>query len=1286
MCAVALQPQTTPKPQRVLTNSVANDVKTLRPTPLPQKNSPQTPPKPNVLTRMLQSLGEELSVRWLLFLGMFLVVVSSGVLAASQWDKFPPSGQYGILLAYTLSFWGVSFWAGKQSNLNLTARSLLIVTLLLVPVNFWAIDNFQLWQNPLNWIVIAIASVILTSLTVFSCKTQLFATNNHVRNSILFNILGLSYLHWGWQLPGFPLIAVYLATVGTAIATVYRIRFQQPISPTSSEGDKPPLPREVKVNRAVLPLIIIIYALVVLLVRAIFIVQVDIQQLGLAIGICGALLTWLATDDITKVTDKLSVKSTNQPLPTSPSRLWEILGGVLLFLGWLVSVGTTFPWQASIVSLLGLWFFNRRLQRNGVRADVGAIFVIGLETIWLGWRLLPANIQQWIVTVATQLTYSHNAPWELLSVGLFPYVLVMLALANKLYRADKVPLAVFAERLTLMFGILLTLLSVENPSLRSINLLLSTVTLWSVSQRRSLTKSPLVYMTQIALVLTICSVVDRLLPSLSQEVWASLLLVMAIAQLLFSVGSGIWRRSAWHMGLALAVLSYTLLWGNANLAWVGAANGNENWGLIWLAIPMTLTGLGSWGYKTQTTAVPRSSLNIWLSVAASGLSLSFTLPLTGGRLIGLIVATALMFVNTYYLRQKSCAVVTVGFGLGAFAALLWEGIPGLPRLSGQGWFLVGAVAITCFWLMRSWLEDKQTRAQGNTGNEEVSASSSTLLQIYAIAFDRWAIALCSAELLCLSGHSLLVYQNLINPGFLSLISCAIALGAIAYRSWQQPTNWGFYGIGWCLELLIAELLGFSNHSLIQIAIANIALGLMAQLLGEWWQRRHRLEQLPNRWHILPLMYGIFGVMLRWQTFSNWTGLSTLAVALIAIGVGRRRQECKPLVYIGLVGVSVSAYELLLYQLLQLPGGAYGDGLIAMSVLGTGIMYVYRILSPWLLGYLRLSSKELKVVAHIHWALSSGLLIAASFSPVEAKMLGLGTGLFLIRYAIFQGRIQQENTSRKEIDSSAWVYLGLLQMPFLRVYLPEVPIVGLLEKQLLPWQGAIASVIAYFVYIMPWETWGWSKKPWQKAAYILPLLFLWQTRVEVYSISLLIAAAFYTLVAKTARKFRFTYLSLALVNWALFRWLFVFNFTDALWYVTLIGLSLLYIAQFDPELKLPKMKGSRHSLRLLGSSIICGWAILFHQDAALLPGIFSLIAIFAGLALRVRAFLYIGVAAFFITSFYQLVLFSLQYPFFKWVVGLLVGILLLTIAANFENRREQLNSLLRNASEQLQEWE
>jgi hypothetical protein len=55
---------------------------------------------------------------------------------------------------------------------------------------------------------------------------------------------------------------------------------------------------------------------------------------------------------------------------------------------------------------------------------------------------------------------------------------------------------------------------------------------------------------------------------------------------------------------------------------------------------------------------------------------------------------------------------------------------------------------------------------------------------------------------------------------------------------------------------------------------------------------------------------------------------------------------------------------------------------------------------------------------------------------------------------------------------------------------------------------------------------------------------------------------------------------------------------------------------------------------------------FDQYLPLISSILSLITIFAGLALRIRVFLYIGTATFLSTSIYQLVIFSLRYSFLK----------------------------------------
>ncbi|MBD2388042.1 DUF2157 domain-containing protein [Cylindrospermum sp. FACHB-282] len=1262
-CHVAFKSLAAPKPQAMVATSdpvEALPVAAVAPAKRPSE-TPVKPGSPSFVSSMLQSLVAELSVRWLLFLGLFLVVLSSGVLAASQWERFPPAGQYGVLLAYSLSFWGFSFWADRQNNLRLTAQTLLIVALLLVPINFWAMDSFRLWQNPVNWIVMAIATLILSWMTISLCNNRTVRTNSPVGKLPLVNILGLSYLQWGWNLSGFPLIAVYLAMIGTTIITVY----QNQNLPNSQEN------QGTQRNRLNISLsaTVIIYALLVLLVRAIFVAGVDVTQLGLAVGICGWLVTWLAQKNLTSSASTQAgsgvengISSNSSP---TPDLIGERLGGILLFLGWVVSVITQ-PLQAIVVSGLGLWVCSRRLQRDSLQNDLAAIFFIGLQTIWLGWRLVPAELQQAGIAIGTNLTNSQNAPWALLGIALFPYIILMVALTDRLHRTQKRELAIFGEQLTLLLGVCLTSIALINPTLRSLNLLFSTITLAIVTQRRPASPPPLVYLTHITGVLTLGAMINWLLPTLSREIWASILLVVMLAEWGFSLGEGLWRRSAWYIGLALATVNFALLLGNTEITWNRVIYIQNYWAIIWLITPLALTGLASRTTFQRTT-------NSYLSLLAVGVAQLLTLFSPGTRLIGLGVAVVVMFLNTRYLRNQTSAVITIGYSLSFIGALLWMLV---PQLGLAGWFVVLALAILSLWL----------------GATALIRQGSELAVIYAAASDKWAIALCSLELLTLTLHSVLLYQGFATTGIVYLIATAITLGAIIYRSWRKSTNRAFYSIGWCLELLVAQGLGFGEYSIIRIAIANIALGLTTQFFGEWWRRRYQLESLPNSFHILPLIYGAFSVLLRFTTFTDWTGFCTLGVALIIIGVGRRRESFKPLLYLGMIGVSISAYELLFYQMSQATGGAIGDGLIAMSALGTSIMYAYRILSPWLISYFRLTPQELKSIAHLHWAWSSSLFIAAITVNIQSShYVGLTTGVFLIRYALWQGRQNTTNAPEERVweltIDEIWVYLGLIEAGVLGIYLQGLPIGRVFAQQLLPWNAAIACLVAYFLYILPWQRLGWSKTPWQRAAYILPLIILWQTALQINPIALIITAVYYIFLAKGAAQFRFTYLSVALINWALFSWFYNFlRLTDPLWYITPIGLSLLYIAQVDPQLTPRESKDSRHSLRMFSSGLICAWAILFHQNAAWIPGIFSLIAIFAGLALRVRAFLYVGTATFFITSIYQMVLFSFQYSFLKWIVGLLVGILLIYIAANFETRRAQISILLRNASEEFQQWQ
>ena len=626
---------------------------------------------PNFATSMVQSFMAEISVIWLLFLGVFMVVVSSGVLAASQWQHFPPTEQYGILFGYTLAFWGASAWTGRQQSLHLTARMLQITTLLIVPVNFWMIDGFKLWSSGSGRVVAAIAALVLTAITIILLKPT-STRSTGVRLTI--NSICLSWLHWGWGWAGFPLIATYIGTVGTALMLFYQ-----------NQGNVLPAAAEAEESREKLPLgtITVTFATLLLIARAVFVAHVPLHQLGLALGICGWLLCWL------------SRYPARQP--------WTRAGVVLLLAGWSAAVTAVTPWQAIAVSGLGAWLLADRLLRAKQVQDVTALFLVGLQTCWLLWRIVPAELQQRLIAVCISIAGTTFMPWALVGVALFPYVVLALLLASRLRRWQQPQLAVRAEFLSLTLGIILTLLSVANPSVRSLNLLLSALTLAIITHKRPHLGRRLIYLTHVAGLTAVASGIDLFFPNLAPRAWAGILLGGMVAEWGFSVGSNwlLWRRSAWDLGLVMAALSYTLLFNNLN----------DTSNLMWLATPVTLSWLASRRHFSH------SQMAAWLSVAALGIVQPLTLGLATPRLIGLGLATALMLFNTQRLQHLAAATLTVGFGLSFTGAVIWQ-------IAGQitpGWGInLLAIAALAMWLLQSWLK------RGNTALAEIYAAAQTV--------------------------------------------------------------------------------------------------------------------------------------------------------------------------------------------------------------------------------------------------------------------------------------------------------------------------------------------------------------------------------------------------------------------------------------------------------------------------------------------------------------------------------------------------------------------------------
>lgn len=1172
---------------------------------------------PNFATNLVESLKAELSVRWLLFLGLFLVIISSGVLAASQWEKFPATGQYLILFAYTFAFWGASLWGSQQSRFPVTSEALKLVTLLLIPLNFWAMDGLKLWSDSLGLLTIAIAALVLTILTV-----TLYRNQGQFQRRSLFNHLGLSYLNWGWQIPGFPVIAIYLGIMITVFLTIVN---PPPTSSTSS-------PRiDFK--------IVVIYLLTLLFGRAIFVVNVDISQLGLALGIFAGFLY------------------------ISSSLILHRSSYFILLFGWLVTVYIQ-PWQAFLVSGIGIGIFSHHLLKYWRERDLAAIFGFGLSMVALVGRLIPPELRKTAINVGVEISSSQDSPWALLSLTWFPYLIFMVVITDWIYHRPQRKVAHFGDFLSLLFATFLTCLSLSNPALRSLNLLASTITLAVVISRRQPLKPIVVLATHILGLVTFANLVYWQFPNLALDDWAIILLILMVGEfLLFTVnspGANIIRKDALDLGILLSGISYILFLTNFEFSTPHSSI------MAWLITPLGLT------YVATQTRESQQKKAVIISIIACGLVQVLNLFNPQINLWSLGLTTVFMVVNTQIIKTLFSSVFTVGLGL----AFLFLSVKDLVTV--EGWLIFLSLTIAGLWVLRFMLF-------------RYGVTESNIVRLYQRAFDGWAITLLGFELSIITLNSFGVLLYKIPRDFTLISTLIILIAALSFRGFDLAnprkiaksgfSPWILYSLAWAIELLIIERLISSNQSLVSFAVANIILGLTTQLFGDWWQRHYQIEKLPNPWQIIPIIYGILAIIFRVQTSANWTGLISLAFALILIGIGRRNIEAKPLVYLGLMGISVSTYEILLYQINAQP---LTEQWIAFATLGTSLMYGYRILSPWLIAYLQIPEPEITIIAHLHWFISSILLGLVISSPINSQLLlTIGTSLLLIRYALFQGRYNSYLYT-----AETWVYVGLIQTTGLVIYLQNLLDIS---NFLIPWSGSLVSILSYFFYILPWNIWGWPVRPWKRAAIILPVItvisshFILQPEQQLtWYLSAIFGTLFYIILAKFTQNIRLTYLSLTLISFTFYNWL---GSTDDIFIFTLpISCSVLYFSQVEPSLKLEQNRDLRHGLRVLGTGILSGTSLATSEGNGVVPGILNLIIIFVGLGLRIRAFLYIGTAIFLINIVNQLIILNSVYSFIKWIIVFILGVILIWIAANFETRREQLITLWNNWVAELQTWE
>ncbi len=1126
----------------------------------------KTPRDRSLVSRVLSSFMAEISVVWLLFLGVFLVVVSSAVLAATQWQNFNAIVQYGILLAYTIGFGVVALWTGKQENLRLTSRMLMATTLLIIPVNFWMMDGFGLFRSGIGWLIGIVAAIALFGMQ------WLLLREEQVSGAGLGNLVGLSALQVGWLIPGMPLVATYAGTIGTAAIQVR----SQATGDRGMAGDRGMVgDRGMAGDRGAtgepdergsslrLVQTVTAFGTLLLIARSTLVAGVPLSMLGMAIGICGALLCW---------ENRAQERSQDRSDALPQSGVWLPIGILLLVFGWFVAIVDGNLWQALGVSVLALALMWERLHRLWERSAVVGFIAIGLQTYSLLRVLVPPTWRSIVMDWITQVANLSLGAWELTGLGFFLSLIGIAGFAEYLRRQNKPELAQVAQTVGLWVGFALIVPGIFNPAVRSIYFLGVFLLLWAarlVKSPQSELSLPEAYLIHGVGILALLSGLEwQIGTGFTILQWSIVFGVLALLEWILSISSAsrAVKHSAWTIGLGFAGLMYGGLTYHTLIATPFTTGFFlERWrfqeppsGLyIGLVLPAALT-IGAYlrGRMMNHFPVTPKVISTW-SVVGLGIQMLLALQGMHSLILSGAIATALMILNAKVIRTQWATAIVVAIGL-LFTNALTRKLTQLGFVDQPWWGLI---------VIGLWILHALCCIRGQSGTQS-SRTEPRLSQLYANALDGWAIAIVTCGLAlsivaeCLIWSDGMGWSLLMRQAERTLEVTLFMVGIVFRTRDRWYSNWGLLGLTIGIESLVSHFVqvlpGFSAIPNTAFTIANVILMFGTQIAGDLWLRRFdqpamiqaRIDRpsIGNlvMLHAAPLCFGSMAFLMSHRMFVQWGGAYTILVALVAIIIARRDVMLKLLTYVGVIGVTVGLYELVSFKLIQNSASSMvGDSFVILTLVGAVLAWGYRLLHRPIRKVLKLEDTQVMAIGHAHFAGATGLGLLALFPLVvpggmtqtSANLLAGIYGL-LGCYALSLGRVQ-----------SGWLTIGILQLwtgiaILLLDWLPQ--------EIVWAWGAAIAALIAYITAAIPWGKLGYTNvQPIRNCAIILPGTVLAITVFSANIPSLLLAGGFYAWLATVSDRFRLSYVSVALGIWAAWRLCHQWGLTDPLWYVSIV---------------------------------------------------------------------------------------------------------------------------------------
>lgn len=127
--------------------------------------------RPPLLVRFFDSFLQERNIKWVLALGMLILLSSSLLLVSMQWNRYASAEKQLVFLVYTALLHGAGYWTYHRLGLRRTGIVLQGLTVLLIPILFlaWQWNPLGKWREDVTYLLLLAA----TSAFAFTAARQI---------------------------------------------------------------------------------------------------------------------------------------------------------------------------------------------------------------------------------------------------------------------------------------------------------------------------------------------------------------------------------------------------------------------------------------------------------------------------------------------------------------------------------------------------------------------------------------------------------------------------------------------------------------------------------------------------------------------------------------------------------------------------------------------------------------------------------------------------------------------------------------------------------------------------------------------------------------------------------------------------------------------------------------------------------------------------------------------------------------------------------------------------------